>query len=405
MNGDNPTSTTAVSGCSYDESSFNFVVPASQVGVIVDNFEFTGYCWVTGGVSGAGYMNVSTYLTNTNNTFENLYFHGWTHLTPYANGGTAINGSTNQNLAVGDKFIGIVVDGSDSDPASGFGMFGGGYDIHNSIFRYICNGVITNETHVFHDNLIEHINACGDGETHPNGFEFNVESKATNAIYNNVLRFNDTVNGVVNANTCPSNLDYMFNNVVYGMTNAGNYWDIQSGTCGVSAATTWLFNNTWIFSVDNPTAGGPPSGSTVNFYNMHCVTPDLGTPQQCSSYQGTENYVTDVMMSTATATSQGYTSSETFAYSPVSNTAGTAGAGTNEESICSALTGSSDPLLQAAGTACKADTTFACSYSPTTHSVTCPARAPQLRPPTGNWDAGAYQAPPGGPSGLQATPH
>ena len=67
--------------------------------------------------------------------------------------------------------------------------------------------------------------------------------------------------------------------------------------------------------------------------------------------------------------------------------------GTNEQSFCAALIASSDPLIQAAGTSCQSDTTYACSYNSTSHTVICPARTIMARPSRTAWDAGAYQSP------------
>src|SRR6185437_4772874 len=98
------------------------------------------------------------------------------------------------------------------------------------------------------------------------------------------------------------------------------------------------------------------------------------------SCQGT--YVTEQTMSHAIATTNGYTSSQLFAYSPVSATAPTVGTGTNRQSYCNAL---SSAGLTDAATACQSDTGYACSYNTSDHTMNCPTRSATARP-TGAWD-------------------
>src|SRR5262249_33465143 len=68
----------------------------------------------------------------------------------------------------------------------------------------------------------------------------------------------------------------------------------------------------------------------------------------------------------------------------------TVSAGTNVQSYCAAMLGSSDSVVARAGAACQYGTSDACSYNPTTHSVTCPRATIVLRP-TSTPDSGAYQ--------------
>jgi hypothetical protein len=419
MNGDNPTSTSAVASCLYPATN-PFIRALGLAYLIFDNFEFTGMCEQgspTGGVAVYLTWGGSLNATPTYDTVENLYFHGWTHRTfncpaTDCDAMGALLGTSHGNYGQGDQLVGIVCDGWDTDGQTLACIYGSGYDVHNSVFRYAADAAITNNTHVFHDNLIEYIASDADGVAHGNGFEFNVEFNATNAVYNNVIRHMwpgcGPTCGQVTAWQAPYSTDYTFNNLVYDVPSNGNYWDMTGAPGG--GYNNWsihLFNNTFIMPADASTIGATTT-TTVNFRNNHCVTPNGGASTSCVNLTkgGTVNQLTNIVQSLSTATSQGYTASQTFAHSPAIGTGATLGVATNQQSLCSNLTGSSDPLLQAAGKACQSDTTFACAYNSSNHTVTCPARTPLGRPPGGNWDAGAYQfTPPGSASNLQAIGH
>jgi hypothetical protein len=409
LNGDNPTSKTGVSSCTYDQSTEVFLQAASISNITVDNFEFTGLCW-HGNQAGANeniccskYMQLQTNIgAGSNRVIENVAMHGWTHVTyscslsggePTGNcdGTTGIGGPSDPTLGIGDQYIGVACDGSDSDNQSFTCVFGGGYDIHNSVFRYASNGVIINNAHLFHDNLIEFLASSGDRVSHGNGFEFNTEFNGNNAVYNNVLRHLWLI-GIceVTAWQTPQTTDYTFNNLVYDEPCTGNIWNLVGPSGGGAGGwTANFFNNT--FAVPAGGFAGAPSGSTVNFYNNHCIIPGTtagNNGSQCSAYQGTENYLTNLLQTPAAATAQGYTASETFAYSPSSGSAGTVREGTNEQSICTAM---SSAGLSAAATACQSGTGYACAYNTSTHTLTCPAMTPVARPTSGTWDVGAYE--------------
>jgi len=271
----------------------------------------------------------------------------------------------------------------------------------------------------------------GDQIGHGNSFLNNVEWAATggagtsvpvNAFYNIVLRhlwytgynevtfWTDPQAGIT---------DYEFNFLMYDIcptsnsancTSNGNFYVAVNPLGSSTMGTVNIFNQTWVPNFSGIGVGGPTSPSgTINWYNNHCIMPGVTTPASCYSVGNTTmNYLTDIMQTPAAATAQGYTASETYAYSPTASNNATVRAGTNEEAFCSALTGSSDLLLQAAGQACQNGTTFACAYNTSTHAVTCPAQAPSPRPSTGKWDIGAYQNTGGAlmpPTNVKATAH
>jgi hypothetical protein len=326
-----------------------------------------------------------------------------------------INDTSDFRLGLTDQLIGIVCDGSDTDGVSSGCVFGGGTDIHNSVMRNLSNGATINNPHVFHDNMIENLVGGADGVAHANGFEFNNESLQNNAVYNNVLRhlFLSGNSGEVKAWQTPNLIDWTFNNVMYDFPNNGNYWDTPNGLVGMTGWTIFMFNNTFIFPVDGTTMT-TVAKATKNFINNHCVFPNGGSSTSCVlTGSGTLNQTTNLVQTTATASSQGYVANPAngFAYSPQSGGA-TIGTGTNESAICAAIqaaAGGTDYALLGAAQACMSDTTYACVYNSATHSVACPNRTVVMRPPAAPWDIGAYQfmavTPPNQATNLMATPH
>jgi len=430
MNGDNPLSTTSVANCTYDDSTvMMFSVVNLGFHLIIDNFEWTGVCWSgpdnNAGTtrSGAAYVNMNQGLgAGSYNTFQNNYIHGWTHVTFNCVAGNPETGNCQWAQAVdggpspyadGDVLANNVVDGSDSDDHSYVAFWYGGYDVHDNVIRHIGTAAVLNNNHTFHDNLIEYVQGNTDGVAHGNAVEFNTEWNGNNVVYNNVFRDEfgypgTTGCGNIQFQQAPRQnaTDYTFNNLIYNYPcGNGNYWDLcsapKSDCINVTTATVNLFNNTWVMTAGYDQAWlspGAPSTLVANWYNNHCIIPGGGAASACFwSSSGTINYLTDVVQDTTVASGQGYTSSEPYAYSPTSASNATVIAGTNEKGYCSALTGSSDADLQAAGIACQSDTGYACTYNSTNHTVSCPARTTIARPTITAWDAGAYQL-----SGSQA---
>jgi hypothetical protein len=428
MNGDNPTSTSGVASCSYPNQTFLKSYPQGYV--TIDNFEFTGLCesGIVAYGTGVYIFWGGSYLNNSAPTYDivqNVYIHGWTHVTfsctlvnglPSGNcdGAGGIKGTTDHTGGGGDQLIGVVCDGWDTDGASFDCVYGNGYDIHDSIFRYNANAVVVNNAHAFHDNLIEYIRSDADAVAHGNGAEFNVEWGGVNVVYNNVFRHlwqSGIPCGDVTMWMAPQITDYAFNNMVYDIPCTANYWNISNGLTGVSGWTANVFNNTFVATAGafgGPFAGSV-SGATVNFFNNHCILTNGGTVANCSSPHnglGTENYSTNIVQTPSVAASQGYAPSEGYVYSPDSADGSTVGSGTNVLSYCNDLATAG---LAEAAAACQSDTGYACVYNPLDHTVSCPAKALIVRPSTGPWDIGAYQynsggttdiTPPAAPTGI-----
>jgi hypothetical protein len=424
MNADNPLSTTGVTSCMFPQGTFvMFAVNFFNFNQ-VDNMEFTGLCWNGNQSNSNEHICCATFLNSSagQNTLSNLYIHGWTHPTfSCSMSGGEPTGNCDGTVALQGVYITYnnVIDGADTDGVSLTGIFGdntAGSAVFQNVIRNLANGMITAHTHDLHSNLFERMSQSGDGVSHTNGYEYNAEPASDNVVYNNVLRNIFLVGSGEVQQMAPVGgfTDYYFNNILYAISSNAQYFDLcASGSgsgCGSTGYTINIFNNTWVFPATIAAGGVPPlfSGSTVNFINNHCLFPGGGVSTACVNSAGILSQTTNIVQDTLLGATC-YNASETFAYSPTASNCATAGAGTNEQSLCSALTGSADPVLQAAGTACMSDTGYACAYNTANHSVSCPAR-PVVARPTGsaNWDVGAYQvasAPPNMPSGLAATPH
>jgi hypothetical protein len=391
LTGDNPLTTSPVSSCRYDESTVSFM-SLNNPNVTFDNFEILGGCW-HGTQNGNGlcclnYIARSAPPNPVNIIISNVYLHGWSHVTfscgsggssGNCDGAQGISGDSHSNGGQGNQIIGVVIDGSDSDPTSFSSVLWDCYDMHNNVIRYASQGTVCNNMHTFHDNLIEYISESSDGQTHSNGFEFNSEWAGTNTIYNNLIRhITAAVAGWVN----PSQIDYHFNNVVYDTIGQG--WDVDPTGGGTNM---YFYNNTIV----NGGVGSSGSWEGVLNNNIFISGGVTGTPKSNSN---------SINWSSAQATSAGFTVANNYAPTSANcngNTPCPMGAGANLSSACSTV-----------GALC-IDTTNACSYNLRNHSVSCPARTTNARPSSGPWDISAYEygtiTQPNPPTNLTATPH
>lgn len=417
-----------VSSCAYQIGpSNNMVVFSGYNWIAFDNFEMSGICE---GNSSAENVYVR-YGYSQNLSLTNLYIHGWSHVAWGCNSGDtglcttimAFKGGSGSHTIPGDYIWYAAVDGTDSDPS---GAELGKSDFSNvaySTFRYISQ-VVQGNPHVWHDNLMEHWYCPGDGQDHPNLLESVGDFSGTNAIYNNVFRHILTDSG-----SCPaggevgiwpepstSTTDYIFNNIMYDEQDT-EYIDI--GQNGSNQGTLIIFNNTWE-ATDQPYQCQSASNSAPFFSaNNHFIYDGASVySQSCPAKQMSGSPTTDLLMNHTTATAAGYTALQAYAYSPTSYgslatsaNSPTVGNGTNETTnFCNVLSSSSDPLIQAAGTACNSGTTYACSYNSSSHAQNCPSQIPQAisssRPTSAKWDEGAYQtnsAAPNPPKSVSGT--
>lgn len=394
-----------VASCTYQIGAQNKIISfENSTYGILDGFELTGLCSQTNNSSADKYIVENGPLTS-NNTYERLYIHGWTHIqfsASYNDNIILFSGTNNSGL--GDSHIMNVVDGSDSDPGGiQFLTYAGAYNYAYNVFRYAANFVVTS-THTIHDNLLEHWYGEGDEVHHPNLYEENGEANGTNAIYNNVFR------NACDNNNCPvgsvgtwlfppvGTTTYYFNNIIYDQNSGGNYFDVGENANQGNQGKLIIFNN--IF--EQPVSGSPilscsASGFAFPFTvanNQYIID---GSSQYASFCAGQQTTITpgELAMTHGTATADGYTAAETYAYSPPSSNSPTVGHGTNEQAFCTALSAAG---LSGAATACQSGTTYACAYNSTTHTISCPAQTAVARPASAAWDVGAYQF-----SGAQAS--
>jgi hypothetical protein len=405
-----------VSSCPYQIGGENTFLEVSGLQYyIIDNLEMTGLCQSDTGQPGHHDVYVSYGSLRATMTFQNLYIHGWSHLKfAGANGGTsctggsvcfnifAFNGSV-MGGGSGEVIHNNVVDGADSDPIGAGLCFGGFYDVAYNAFRYTSQCVYS-DMHVFHDNLYEDFYENG----HSNMLEGASEPSGTNAVYNNVFRHIESY--------CKSGCgigfwpippvgttDYYFNNLIY---DQGAVEGFNVGQNGKNQGPLMIFNNTIEWALGGSFFGCPPSSSyPYTVANNHYIIEQSPYGMNCGSQQ---TAVTNLQMSHSTANSDGYTSSETFAYSPGSSGLPTVGGGTNENSsngaFCSALANAG---LSDAANVCQSDTPYSCTYNTKNNTVSCPARSTNARSASGAWDIGAYEyntqdPPPAPPSGLTA---
>jgi hypothetical protein len=400
-NGTDPTGngqpTYVVNACAYQVGGNNTLVDIGfSKYVYFDNFELTGLCMKNPGQFDGNDTYISyggdqgpIYITNN-------YIHGDSHVQyAYANSSPNCTSSTVcMNLyafngkvivgTVGETIENNVVDFSDSDPAgTGICYPGTGfYNVAYNVFRYSSQCIPVN-LHVFHDNLYEyyyengHSNLLEDAETSPIG-----------AIYDNIFRHLYGKLVFWPGPTGSSDSSYFFNNLVYDVSTS-QYFDYGNIGVGTDSGQYFVFNNTFQSNGSNSTViACSASHNTFKNTNNQFIDDAAPFPSSCSGMTNT----TPVSMSNSAATTAGFTSTQSFAYSPTASTRPTVGVGTNEYSgYCSTLTGSGDALIQAAGKACQSDTTYACTYDTTSHSVSCPARSPNQRPASAAWDVGAFQ--------------
>ena len=391
MNGDNPTSTRAVSTCSFDQSKFNFLKTSNTSYNTIDNFEFTGLCW-HGNQSNSNEMICCAGFVgggmDVNNIYSNLYIHGWTHepFTCSISGGEptgTCDGTYGLEVtATGGQITGYVCDGSDADGVSLGCILWDCANVSNSVLRYASQGAVCNNAHSWHDNLIEHIAQSGDGVSHGNGVEFNVEASGSNYFYNNVIRDNFASSSGVTTWFCPNSTDYYFNNVYYN--NPGGQIAFAA-VCGSSAS--YFYSNTY---ADSSTLGMGGSWVGRLYNNLIINTSLLGTPAANAN---------NVTMSDAQATAAGFTSGGTYAYQPESQNC-------NGEASCPVGAGTNLTSTWPSGMP-TTDADYGCTYDTSNHSVSCPGRAPVARPASGSWDVGAFEfavgtAAPNPPTGLSA---
>jgi hypothetical protein len=378
--------------------------------VIVDNLELTGLYWT--GSHSYGTQEYISYQTNIDQEVKNVYIHGWSHDT-LANGTTEtslVSGDTHiPNLNVGSSFHDSVIDGSDTDQVSGACFFGGPPTLYNNVCRYASQGFVGNGAVNIHDNVFEYIASSfanqGSGSSCPDHDNFFEDNGSEGLLfYNNVMRH---AVSTTNANCSPlvtwtapvqGYSVYMFNNVVYDVTN-NNVLDfahsVQAVTGGCPGGVTgsyctyagsyYFFNNTYECGPDSNPNGNCVNAGTDNTTQGSTLTNNHFISNYSPIYTCTGGCAASNIIAQTKTTAKSYSSSQTYALSPASNTGATVGTGTNVSAVCTTI----NAINSAAGAACLHDTTYAVSYNSANHTVGGLARTPKSRGSA--WDVGAYE--------------
>jgi len=393
-----------------DFSTFNSPSPSY---LVVDNIEFTGLYWPAN--SGGSYIRVGN---GQNIEIKNMYFHGWSHAAG-VDYGWAITGDAHiPNVNSGSSFHDSICDGSDTDEHSMGCVYGSPPVIYNNVMRQMSNGMIVNGAQSVHDNLVEYINQSV-GTEHENGFEDNGSEGLD--FYNNVIRHTSTSNGLTLWFAPVKGYAVnIWNNVVYDTTD-GNVVDFApsvqgvnggcpGGTSGDYCATSGtfnLYNNTIECGPDgNPTdpCGVAYSGADgFNLRNNHFITSFSDAIQNCTSSNNC-SMAGNLIQTQSVANNLGYSSGETYAFSPVT---AAVGAGTDLTAQIGSLVNGLSSLGLTAPSA-SLDTSYACNSNSTTKTVSCPVRTSVTRA-AGSWNVGAYQfgsasaSQPQPPTGLAAS--
>lgn len=373
-----------------------FWIPGNYV--TFDDIEVTGY-------QQCGNADILIWVYGNGIEVKNFYVHGWSRNTTCAiqNSFVTTNDTTG-GFGVGTSFHDNVIDGSDSPNQDFMGGIKHGVTVYNNVIRYVYNGMLGNFNDV-HSNLVENTYQSPTGD-HCNGiFNFGPGSGTLVLMYNNVIRHTSTnscVNSWVagNDNPNPSFVAYVFNNVLYDL-NAGNVLDIAAHPAG-NYGTFYVFNNTVECGSDSNICGWPNNWNGGPYYTGHFINNHwVANSQYYCPVGSTCDYTPQLVQSISQANNTGYTSSETYAFSPTAANSPTVGQGTNLQSYCSTLAA----VDVAGGAACQSDATYP-TYDTVNHVVV--TRSVNPRPASGAWDIGAYlynggNQPPNPPTALTAT--
>ena len=388
MSGDNAKTTSYVTTCTHDEVDHNFMF-VNQPYVIVDNFEWTNWCWA----SNAG--AVLTFLSSAGEVTNN-YFHGWSTSAAATDQFRMV--TCNGTGCAKSSFILVdhnVFDGSDASlgatagKATGFAL-GAGYEIASNVFWHLSNVYIGGAAPSIHDNTMYYLIEPSDGQgdplkaTHGNLFEQQGSNACSTYFYNNLQYVvgEGEGNDLYSAPGCDV---YIFNNISFlyrptfsGSTptnsNDGSNCFLPENTGGSGARTWSIFNNT----LDSPCSFSQKNITlTQDFENNHLIgfTSVTGLANPTIDDNGSELFQTE-----AVANAEGYAPTNFYAPTPGGSTINK---GANlTSSICNTMT------YGPAADACKRGH-GGVTYDQTTHVAVDNAAPP--RPVTGTWDVGAYE--------------
>lgn len=343
--------------------------------------------------------STSTTITTNNGSSTSAGTYGTCTTAPRGNVVAAtgyIGGGT--DALIGTQIINNVCDGSDTAENDGT-CFGNAWKIENNYVGYVYNG-INGVADYIDGNTIEHIDFFAASGSHCNGVYHKgpIDTTAlTMYAYNNVMRNSVGsgcvyfyVNGGGSGQVCPTCKMYIYDNVIYNLPNASTY--ISTGSDSGDQSGTFYIDNNTIEAGHLPCMGNGLNANveTVNFDNNQCITTggsvcSVGTSGTC--VDGGHNLLRTQSQAAAdcTAGSNCYVASSNPAYFPPAG-GNTIGVGANMSS--------SVPTY---GSAFGYDSSYACTYNTSNHTVSCPALTANYRPASAAWDIGAYQfaQPPG----------
>lgn len=316
--------------------SFMRINIGSSSYMTVDNLNFTGLFWNQSSTGNIGYIDAGG---SDNILVENVYTHGWSH-------GTFVAGTRDNAYSFtgnsgpgnpGNSLQNITCDGTDTTEDSMGCVYYFAPTIQNSTAHDMTNGVITGSISLtISGNTIYNINNSFDSTQHENGLETFDHDGVTDYIYQNYIH--DVVAGVtvkidpcINTGVTVGITDYVYDNVIYGNASTAPI-PLQVDTCDVgtvpvAATQALLYNNTIVTNatqscIRSIARSNPISQLTIE--NTHCITVNSLDTEDAGSVT-TVTRTTNTAMTPTTATSQGYTSSNQYAPTLMTNSTVDAG--------------------------------------------------------------------------------
>ncbi|MGB6723313.1 MAG: hypothetical protein WBE72_21125 [Terracidiphilus sp.] len=393
-----PVFTCGGSACSYTANGNGFYTDQSNIQyIMVDNLEMTGLQEQCSGVN-PNYFSVY----GSNNTFEHIYAHGWSHATQAcgATDGSAVFApSTCCGGGLNNTFFYNVIDGSDTTEDMMQGFLSPPI-VYDNVISYVTDGILGASNDI-HSNYIGPIVLCyTSGGCHQNNLQNSGPASGNYImIYDNIITGSPAGGAsklwIAQGTNTSSLVSYVFNNLLFNNVT-GN--DVNICQIGSACGTHNIFNNT--FECDTGACSAPTVGETmtVNWINNHCIS----SASNCINQPGapvTVNITTSLNETVSVANGQGYTQTGTgYAWQPTSTSTATLAKGTNEQSLCTTI----GNINTTAGIACQHETNYSCTYNTANHTVSCPNLIPTARPPA--WDIGSYQVSPvPAPTGIGDT--
>lgn len=431
--GDNPTSTSFVASCAYDNSNLgNFVsISSSASNVILDGIESTGRCW------SGGTPNVIYATSSSNHIYmERWYVHGWTTTrsstdSSYAwwdQGGkqdydilalNVVDGNDSSAGAIGSTNCQYAGYGTNSPCYSGGAIYEGAYNVWGNVFQHMSNVAVTLNTIKWHDNHVNNLFV-----TYQNGGQHsNCNNEITNIPGSNNYFYNNLTTNV-QATECyylsvsAGNTIYGFNNVYWGNMNfvigsAPSGCTFLNLTSPSGSGTLYWTNNTMDYAGGNgggcqlrfSQANSPlyAWNGTAYFENNDAIGyssfSSLYTKDSTATLTAIDNGG-EIYQSETTANGQGYTTGDNYA--PTSTSDATYQAGKSLTSMCASIPDSY------AATACASGTSGGVSETPGWGGNVASYSTSAIKLRGSSWDVGAYQyqvqAAPAPPVTLTGTP-